>query len=368
MNRTYTVTIAILAVLLIAAGAYAVYEAYHPAQVVVQSQSSGTTTTATTASTPPQAGLPIVQTNASTAPYISTVVVKGTVNPDGALTTYWYEFGQTTALGMQTNSNLMGSGYTNIYTPAYITGLKANTNYYFRLDAKNSFGTVEGTIYSFATNNTPPPQGTAPTTTTLAATDIARTTANVSGKINPNGSDTTYWFEYGTSAELGSVTAMQSKASSNSTSTVSISISNLQPLTKYYFRLNAQNQFGTVNGQILNFTTKGPASATAPAATTNAAQAITSSSATLTATVNPNGAATTYWFEYSTDSFVSHILVSSTPQQSLSSGNSPVAVSAMISGLRSNTKYYVKIVANNQYGTTQGDIQSFTTSKANIQE
>jgi phosphodiesterase/alkaline phosphatase D-like protein len=366
MTKTAITIIAIVAVLVIGVGGYAIWNNANQTQIANQTSTTtttdnNTTTTDTTTTTAPQAGIPAVQTNATAVPYISTVVVEGTVNPNGALTNYWYEIGTTTALGTQTTTYLAGSGYTKLYTPAYITGLKANTTYYYRLDAKNAFGTVTGTTYSFTTNSTPPPQGTAPSVTTTAAAGVTRTTANLPGKISPNDSSTTYWFEYGTSTQFGSVTALQSGGSGTN---VSVSVSNLQPSTKYYFRLNAQNQFGTVNGQILNFTTQGPsATVSAPTVSTNSASSITNSSAKLNAAVNPNGANTTYWFEYSTDSLVSKILVSSTPPQSLASGTAMVNVSANITGLKANTKYYVKILANNQDGTTQGDIQSFTTSK-----
>ncbi len=355
MNKNSIVTMLGVGLLVIAG--YAVWSASQTVPVAP----APTPTPAPTPAPAAQPGAPVVQTDSSTAPYISTVVVKGTVNPNGALTTYWYEYGTTTGLGAKTSSYLIGSGYSTIYTPAYITGLQSNTNYYFRLSAKNAFGTVNGSTYSFRTNTTPAPQGVAPTTTTTAATDVTRTTANLHGRINPNSSETTFWFEYGTSSDLGSVTAFQSAGSGSSASTVSVSVSNLQPLTKYYFRLNAQNQFGTVNGQILNFTTAGPSAATVPTVNTTAATAVTDSSARLNATVNPNGAMTTYWFEYSDNSLLSTVLVSSTPEQSLNDGTTATNVSANVGNLNNNTRYFYRVVGKNQYGTVRGDVESFTT-------
>jgi phosphodiesterase/alkaline phosphatase D-like protein len=324
-----------------------------------------TTTTPTNSNPVPvsQTSVPTVQTNSSTAPYISTVVVSGTVNPGGALTTYWYEFGETTSLGTKTSAYLLGSGDATLYAPAYITGLRSNTNYYFRLSANNSVGTVNGATYSFKTSTTPAPTGNTPIVNTTPATNITKTTVNLNGQINPKSSVTTYWFEYGLTSNLGAVTPSQASDNGNSSSTVLASLSNLQPLTKYYFRLNAQNQFGTVNGQILNFTTNGPAAATAPSVNTNSANTITRSSVKLNASVNPNGATTTYWFEYSNNSLLSSVVASTTPEQSLDSGTSAVNVSANANNLTNNTKYYVRVVAENQYGTVLGDIVSFTTKK-----
>lgn len=363
MKNSIIITLSIIGVLILAAIGYAFWGMSNVPQTVENNnQNNPTTTTTPTENSNPNPGAPVVQTDSTSAPYISTVVVKGSVNPNGAATTYWYEYGKTSDLGSKTANYVIGSGYTNIYTPAYIIGLSANTNYYFRLVAQNSYGTVNGQTYSFTTNNTPAPTGTAPTTSTSAATSITKTTANLNGKINPNGTDTTYWFEYGTTAELGSVTDFQSAGNSKTASSVAVSVSNLKPATKYYFRLNAQNQFGTINGQILNFTTQGPAEPSAPTVSTTSATAIASTSAKLGGSVQTNGAVTTYWFEYSTSPSISAGLLS-TPQLVLTDSATAVNLTTDLIGLKSNTKYYFRITAQNQYGTVRGSTMSFTTQK-----
>lgn len=356
MNKILIIVLICVVLLIAAVIGYAVWSNFNSPQTAAPTSNS----TSVPAS---QVSSPTVQTDSATVPYISTVVVKGTVNPNGALTTYWYEYGETTALGTKTSAYSLGSGYATLYAPAYITGLKSNTNYYFRLSARNSVETGSGSTYSFKTSTTPAPSGIAPTINTTPATNIARTTANLNGQINPKNSETTFWFEYGLTSNLGAIATPQSAGSGNSSANVSASVANLQPLTKYYFRLDAQNQFGTVNGQILNFTTNGPIAATTPNVNTNSVNAITSSSAKLNASVNPNGYATTYWFEYSNNSSFPAGSVSSTPQQSLSDGALAVNVSANIISLTNNTKYYARVVARNQYGTVRGDIVSFTTKK-----
>ena len=361
MNKNLLIILIVVGVLVLTGIGFALWSNYNSFQVVDQNENQEITNVPNQNTAQPQVSLPTVLTDSKTSPYISTVVVSGTVNPNGAITTYWYEYGQTSSLGLKTSSYLVGSGYTNFYTPAYITGLLSNTDYYFRLNANNLVGTVNGQIYTFKTNNTPPPSGIAPTINTSQATNIEKTTVNLNGQINPNNSITTYWFQYGTTSNLGIVTSFQTSNNSNSLLNVLASVSGLQPATKYYFRVNAQNQFGTVNGQILNFTTNGPADATAPTVKSNSVTAITSSSAKLNASVNPNGAATTYWYEYSTNSLLS--LLSSTLEQSLNGNSSAFNVSVDVKNLTSNTKYYVRIVANNQYGTVRGEIVSFTTKK-----
>ncbi len=330
---------------------------------VATSTTSGTNPNPSPSPTPPVAGAPTVTTDINTAASNSTAVVTGKVTPNGSQTSYWYEYGQTSALGTRTIPQKIGSGFINIPAPAYIIGLAPNTFYYFRLSAQNGYGTVNGAMYTFTTNNNPPPQGNAPTTHTDAATNVSRATANLNGRVNPNNSDTSYWFEYGETTDLGTATAFQSAGSGNNSVNASVSLSGLTPLTKYYFRLNAQNQFGTVNGAIVSFTTQGPKASGAPSANTNSASAITTSTATLRGKVNPNGDTTTVWFEYSEDSLLGSILGAGTQRQMIGSGTATLDVSADITGLVPNTKYFYRVVASNSYGTVRGNITNFRTNQ-----
>jgi phosphodiesterase/alkaline phosphatase D-like protein len=309
---------------------------------------------------------PVVVTGTNPAVSSSTAIVTGQVKPNGAFTTYWFEYGETTALGSRTISQQIGSGYALLSTPAFITGLKANTLYYFRLSAKNSFATVNGSTATLQTNNTPAPTRALPTVSTGNATNITRTSADVNGKVNPNGWQTDFWFEYGKDANLGSGTATQSSGANNSVNSQTASLSNLDPLTKYFYRIDAQNQFGTVVGSILSFTTSGPAAPAAPAApsvTTTAASNVATTAARLNGRINPNGAETAYSFEYSLDSSLTTILNVGAPTQSVPAGNSSTNVTSDVTGLVANTTYYYRLTGKNSVGTVQGAIVSFKTKK-----
>jgi hypothetical protein len=96
----------------------------------------------------------------------------------------------------------------------------------------------------------------------------------------------------------------------------------------------------------------------AAVATTGAADSITTSSATLTGTVNPGGAATTYHFEYGTSS--SYGLT--TPSTDAGSGSATLSVSAGISGLTADTTYHYRLVASNADGTSDGADRTFRTT------
>lgn len=307
--------------------------------------------------------VPTVETNGTAIPSNSAIVVTGSVTPNGAPTTYWYEYGTTNGLGSKTTVQSIGSGFLKINTPGYITGLSANKTYYYRLVAQNRLGTVSGGTFSVTTNNDPAPTGSIPTANTSAATNVNRTSANLNGQMNPKGATSNYWFEYGLDTNFGSVTAFEAGGSGTSATNASAGLSSLNPLTKYFYRLNAQNQFGTVNGATMSFTTTGPASPGTPTVDTTGARDIATSSVTMSGTITSNGAQTTYWFEYSEDSLLGNILGTVTQSQVLAGDKGATSVSISEKGLSSDTKYFYRLVGRNQYGTIEGDVMSFTTKK-----
>lgn len=309
-------------------------------------------------------GAPVATTNSSVNPTGTTAVVVGGVVPNGALTTYWYEYGASANLGISSANQNIGSGYANLAAPAYITGLAKDTTYYFRLVAQNSVGKSTGATYTFRTDaSSPPPVGGVPTGKTLAASGVTRTTANLNGEVTPNKVSTQYWFEYGDSANLGNVSTLQSVGSGSAKVSVSLPLQNLAPATTYYFRLDAQNQFGTVNGTILTFKTSGPPlSVAVPVVTTLVAGPVATTTATLRGTVNPYASQTTYWFEYATNSSFNGNSLKTTAQKSAGGASVTVSVEANVSGLQSKTTYYYRTVAQNAGGTVRGSAVSFKTN------
>ena len=305
---------------------------------------------------------PNVVTNSTVIASGSVAIVNGKVKPDGALTAYWFEYGPTATLGSRTTNQIVGSGYAYNAAPGYITGLAANSQYYFRLVAQNSFGVVNGPVYPFHTNNNPAPTNALPAILSVSSSNVNRTTVTLNGQVAPKGYDTNYWFEYGTDTNFGNTSNFQSAGNAIAGQNVSMQIQNLKPLTKYYFRINAQNQFGTINSQTISFTTTGPAAATPPRATTSSAITVGSTTATLSGLVTPNLADTSYWFEYGDTSNLSHI-IANTENGSVGTGNVSVPAKANITSLVRNHTYYYRIVARNSAGTTMGNIVSFTTKK-----
>jgi hypothetical protein len=94
-----------------------------------------------------------------------------------------------------------------------------------------------------------------------------------------------------------------------------------------------------------------------PASATN----LQGTSALLEATVDPEGLATTYLFEYGTASNFAG--ASKTTTQPAGSGTDPRPARAAIGGLKPNTTYFIRLVATNPSGTTTGSSASFKTTK-----
>jgi hypothetical protein len=96
-----------------------------------------------------------------------------------------------------------------------------------------------------------------PTVTTGGASAITQTTAHVAGSIKPNGQDTTWHFDFGTTNTYGASTAEQPPIPAGAGATaVGADLSNLQPGTTYHYRLVGTNASGTIFGKDKTFTTR----------------------------------------------------------------------------------------------------------------
>ena len=105
---------------------------------------------------------------------------------------------------------------------------------------------------------------------TTPASDLGSTSATLNGVITPEGEDTTYSFEYGTSTSLGTSTPTQDAGSGTQPQLVQASLTGLTPSTQYFFRLDTTSALtGTTRGQIEKFTT--PAAVSSPASIVAAA-------------------------------------------------------------------------------------------------
>ena len=198
-----------------------------------------------------------------------------------------------------------------------------------------------------------------PVVSTGAAGNVTTSTASLAGTVNPEGTATQYYFLYGTSSTLSgaSQTSMQAAGSGTTAVAAGANLTGLTLNTTYYYQLWASNGAGSSAGAINSFKTL--AMVPVPTVSTGAATSVTSTTATLNGTVNPNGASTNVSFLYGTSSTLAG--ASSTPTQNIGSGGTAQAVNANISGLVPNTTYYYQVQGTNSAGTANGAINSFST-------
>ena len=99
---------------------------------------------------------------------------------------------------------------------------------------------------------------TRPDVTTGPVANLAQATVTLTGRINPNGAETTYTFEYGTTRVYGSqVPAPPASAGSGASARpVTADIAGLAPATTYHYRLVASNSKGVRRGSDRTFKTQ----------------------------------------------------------------------------------------------------------------
>ncbi len=100
-----------------------------------------------------------------------------------------------------------------------------------------------------------------PGVSTGEARSVSYGSATLTGTIHPDGSATSYYFQYGITNHFGEQTVIASAGSGPGSVEVSLPVSGLAPLTVYHYRLVAVNATGPTVGETRTFlTTKVPLS------------------------------------------------------------------------------------------------------------
>ena len=203
---------------------------------------------------------------------------------------------------------------------------------------------------------------TAPVVSTAAATNVSSSGATLNGTVNPEGQATVYAFQWGPTTDYGHETPLPPGSAGSGTTSVAetATLSGLDPGTAYHYRVIAISAGGVATGTDQTFTTSGtpPTPTTPPTVASAAATSITPTSATLNGTVNPNGQATGYYFEYGTTAAYGFQTVSA----SAGAGTTNVPATSNVTGLQPGTAYHYRLVAVSAGGTSLGSDQTLTTT------
>jgi hypothetical protein len=289
---------------------------------------------------------PTVTTTTSAPVDGSSQTLNGTIDPEGVPATYRFEYGTSTAYGSQTAESDPVNGTDPLPATATATGLTPNTTYHFRIVGSNASGSITGEDQTFTTAAVPPVLDGSP----AYASAITPTGATLNATLNPNGSATTYHFEYGTTTGYDSSSDSAVSGAGAADETVSVPLTGLTAGTTYHFRLVADNGTGGVQHGADGVFHTAPAT---PVSATN----VTVYGASLNGVVNPHGAATTYRFDYGTSAAYGR----STAEADAGSTDGEKAVAAATGELIPDTTYHFRLVSTSHGQTTSSEDRTFTT-------
>ena len=195
---------------------------------------------------------PGATTGAATTITRTTATLNGTVDPNALPTSYRFEYGTTTAYGLQTGAKSAGDGDAAVPADTPVEGLTPNTTYHFRIVATSSAGATNGEDKTFTTTADPTP----PALTISSARQVGPQSALLRGSVDPNRAATSWRFEYGTTTAYGSRTASRSAGEGDRRVATSDTATGLKPYTRYHYRLVATNAAGTTRSRDRTFVTQ----------------------------------------------------------------------------------------------------------------
>jgi hypothetical protein len=198
-------------------------------------------------------GTPKAKTTPTSPQHQTEATLTGSIEPDGNPTEYHFDYGSTSVTEHSSAPTSLGAAdFTSHSVSLPVSGLSPGTEYHFELIV--SYGasqTVSGGPQTFTT-----PPAAEPAVSTLAASALEETEATLNGKVDPEGgAEAEYFFEWGggSSGAYEHTTKAVSLPSDGAEHQVSAPVTGLTPGSEYHFRLVANNNLGSVQGNDLTF-------------------------------------------------------------------------------------------------------------------
>ena len=190
----------------------------------------------------------------------------------------------------------------------------------------------------------------APTVTIDGPSQVTAFSAVITGTVNPNGLDTIYHFQWGTTTAYDHVGGYMSVLTQNTPVAVSNQMTGLSPNTTYHYQLFATNNAGGASlSPDMTVTTLPPV----PVVTANAPFDVTMTSVFIPCAVNPNGLPTQAYFQWGTTPAYGNTVRVGTDL----TGNIPLGAGTSLTGLMPNTTYHYQVFATNTAGNgSSGDL------------
>src|SRR5262245_59474580 len=192
-------------------------------------------------------GLPRVNTLAAENVSAFSATLRGTVDPNGGDTQYYFQFGPTTSYGTTLGLGTVPADPGTSTVTVDATGLGRIQTYHYRLVASNAMGRTFGPDVAFSTISW------APTIITRTPAFVTSNSASMLGSVVTWGEGAEVWFELGE-------TTNYSLRSENAIIPYGVNKLVLKPVTAtrpdltFHYRFAGSNSFGTVYGEDVTVT------------------------------------------------------------------------------------------------------------------
>jgi hypothetical protein len=307
------------------------------------------------------AGPPEAPTTEAASSVLGTsATFNGVLNPKSEATVSWY-FAYNAGASCSGGSATPTEGPVTVKDHKVLfhaTGLAPSTSYAVCLVAsvEPEEGVVEATVGSQVTFKT---GRSAPLIDAESTGAVTPFEATIEAQVNPEREDTSCSVEYGTTITYGTSVACEPAdlgGSFGDEATVT-HLTELTPGAAYFYRVVATNATGTTKGTGGKFTAP---SLEAPTVESESVSRTTPVEAVVEAQIDPDYQATTFHFEYATNSAFNEAVTGGGGTLSGGPGQSTGPV-VLANTLKPGQLYFYRVVAENATGPKIGDTEHFTT-------